>query len=83
MAKGTEGEMPERGQKDRRGSKGAMRGRGTGRGEGQVLGEKWQCAGTELQNYTAVTGLLLQLVFALGNAGWHFMAVGKPALPQR
>lgn len=48
-----------------------------------MLGEKWQCAGTELQNHMAVTGLLLQLVFALGNAGWHFMAVGKPALPQR
>lgn len=36
-----------------------------------------------VQKQMAVTGILLRLVFALGNSGWHFMAVRKLALPHR
>lgn len=49
------------------------------------------CAGTELQReggyftqtQTAVTGILVCLVFALWTSGWHFMAIKTLALPQR
>lgn len=79
------------------GNEGTTRDRGAGRSERQVLWEApgarscAPCAGAELpggekyfvQKQMAVTGILLRLVFALGNSGWHFMAVRKLALPHR